>query len=246
MPYPRDLSSIEKEILNWLLPENISAYKPFHDFMQSSQVIGEGRWGEGNLILDKKISSIDLTLGMSPVIAFGECMIGNANLTVSVHDFNVDDQLEVQFSGIFPIPENSAITNKWCYSYWKSGDPCPATQNPIREIILKDRSYSVVFVLAISRTKKVIWLHHAVTGFNQLIPLTAFYDELLRAKHIRDAKLISHPATFFELIDDFSDIQFRKALFEYNKNAKYKVDLTDIVIETEQPKKSILQKLFGK
>lgn len=246
MPYPRDLSSIEKEILDWLLPENISAYKPFHDFVKSSQIIGEGRWGEGNLILDKKISSIDLTLGMSQVIAFGECMIGNETLTISVHDLNVDDQLEVQFSGIFPIPENSIITNKWCYSYWKPGDPCPATHTKIREIEIKDKSNSPLYVLAISKAKKVIWLHHAVNGFNQLIPLTAFYDELLRAKHIRDAKLISHPASFFELINDFSDMQFRKALFEYNKNAKHKVDLAEIVIETEQPKKSILQKLFGK
>jgi hypothetical protein len=245
MPYPRDLSSIEKEILNWLLPENISAYKPFHDFMQSSQVIGDGRWGEGNLILDKKNSTIDLTLGMSQVIAFGEAMIGNETLTISVHDFNVDDQLEVQFSGIFPIPENSNIANKWCYSYWKTGNPCPATQTKLREITIKDKS-SPLYVLAISKAKKVIWLHHSTSGFNQLIPLTAFYDELLRAKHIRDAKLISHPATFFELVDDFSDTEFRKALFEYNKNAKHKVDLTEIVIETEQPKKSILQKLFGK
>src|SRR4051812_6041041 len=98
MPYHRSLSPEEKELLFWLLPENIQGYKPYNEFAKTSEVIGEGRWGEGNLILDKKLSSIDLTLGMPPVVAYGECSVSGQSLSISVHEFNIDDQLEVQFS----------------------------------------------------------------------------------------------------------------------------------------------------
>jgi len=243
--YPRQLTSQESQILSWLLPEHIPAYKPYYDFMQASQIIGEGRWGEGNLILDKKKSSIDPTLSMPPVIAYGECLVEGKQLTNSVHEFNIDDQLEIQFSGLFPIPESLEIKNRWCYSYWKPGDVCPATNTIVKEFVMKNISSDTKYTLAISAAKKVLWLHHSDSGFNQLIPLTPFYDELLRTKHIRDANLISHPATFFEKVDEFSDADCIQALLEYNKKASRKFDASDIVIETAKPKKSIFQKLFG-
>jgi hypothetical protein len=244
--YPRQLLPQEKELLLWLLPEHISAYFPYKNFVQTSQVIGEGRWGEGNLLLDNKISSIDLTLGMPPVVAYGECTINNSPLSISVHEFNIDEQLEVQFSGVFPIPELPVINSKWSYSYWKPGDPCPATQTKVKEIVIRNSSGSIKYILAISAAKKVLWLHHAGSGFNQLIPVTAFYDELLRAKHIRDGALISHPATFFERVNDFTDAEYITALLEYNKKASRKFDSSDIGIEVVFTKKSLFQKLFKK
>ena len=246
MSYPRSLSPIEKELLLWLLPVGTSAYRPFSDFVATSQVIGEGRWGEGNILLDKKLSAIDLTLGMPPVIAYGECDANGIILSISVHDFNIDDQLEVQFSGIYPIPEFALIGNKWCYSYWKPSNVCPATGKPVKKIVIRDKSSTILYVLCVSPEKKVLWLHHANSGFNQLLPLTTFYDELLRTKHIRDANLISHPATFFERINDFSDSEYIQALLEYDKKANRKFDTTGIVVETEVKKKSIFKKLFGK
>jgi len=244
--YPRALSSTEKDLLFWLLPEIIPAYKPYRDFLHNSQIIGEGRWGEGNLILNKKPSSIDLTLGMPPVIAYGECQVNDKQLSISVHEFNIDDQLEVQFSGVFPIPESPEIKNKWCYSYWKPGEVCPATSTKVKEVTIKTFSKETKYVLAISPAKKVLWLHHIHSGFNQLMPVTAFYDELLRTKHIRDANLISHPSTFFDRINDFSDAEYIQALLEYDKKASRKFDASGIVIQTEKPKKSIFHKLFGK
>jgi hypothetical protein len=246
MAYPSALSPEEVELLLWLVPEDIPAYKPYSNFILSSQIIGEGRWGEGNLILDKKISPIDLTLGMPAVVAYGECLINSYPVSISVHEFNVDDQLEVQFSGIYPIPGLPAISDKWCYSYWKPGDLCPATSTNMKEVGVKNISNRIRYTLAISVAKKVLWIHHSQSGFNQLIPVTAFYDELLRTKHIRDAKLISHPATFFERVNDFTDAEYIQALLEYNKKASRKFEASDIVIEAEKPKKSIFHKLIGK
>jgi len=244
MTYPQKLSATEINLLSWLLPENIPAYKPYQDFLQSSQIIGEGRWGEGDLILDRRQSSIDLTLGMPPVVAYGESTINGDQLSISVHEFNIDDQLEIQFSGIYPIPESQESKNKWCYSYWKSGDPCPATGAEVKEIAIKNSFATTLYVLAISPKKKVLWLHHSISGFNQLLPITAFYDELLRTKHIRDPKLISHPTTFFDRIDDFSGDEYTKALLEYNKKASRKFDASDIALEAPKRKKNIFQRLF--
>src|SRR5579872_6313543 len=106
------------------------------------------------------------------------------------------------------IPESSVINDRWCYSYWKPGEPCPATSTAIKQVEVKNISNQVIYTLAISAAKKVLWIHHSLSGFNQLIPVTAFYDELLRAKHIRDAKLISHPATFFDRVNDFTDSEY--------------------------------------
>ncbi len=228
------------------MPEHIPGYKSYCDFLRVSEVIGEGRWGEGNLILDKKHSDIDLTLGMPPVVAYGECTVNSLPLSVSVHEFNIDGQLEVQFSGAFPIPQSPSIGEKWTYSYWHPGDPCPATNTRAKEITIKTNSNSVKYVLAISVAQKVLWLHHEGSGFNQLIPVTGFYDELLRVKHIRDAALISHPATFFEKVNDFTDAEYITALLEYDKKASRKFDSSDIVIESVKAKKSLFQKLFTK
>ncbi|MEP7235818.1 MAG: hypothetical protein ABI778_11045 [Ignavibacteriota bacterium] len=246
MSFPRELSVEEKEFFSWILPESNLAYKAYNQFALTSHAIGEGRWGTGNLLLDNKNSPIDTTLGMPPVIAYGEFLINNIPSSLSVHEYNIDDQLEVQFSGIFPIPDSPLISNKWCYSYWKPGDPCPATGSRLREIAIYNTKSIAIFVLAISAAKKVLWLHDVVSGFNQLIPVTAFYDELLRTKQIRDAALISRPATFFERIDNFSDTEYTLALLEYDKKASRKFESKDIMIGSEQQNKSFFQKLFSK
>ncbi|MEI8134319.1 MAG: hypothetical protein WCH46_04460 [bacterium] len=243
--FPRQASETEIELLRWLLPHSSLGYLPYREFITKAQIIGEGRWGEGDLIFDTKLSTIDRTLGMMPVVSYGEFETNQRAFSISIHDFNVDDQLEVQFSGVYPV-SGSNIKMKWCYSYWKSGDKCPATDSEVREVVIQDNSESIIYVLAISPAKKVLWMHSVQTGFNQLIPITSFYDELLRVKHIRDATLISKPSTFFEQVENFTDDDFKKALLEYNKKANHKFDLSNMLQKSTAPKKSILQKIFGR
>lgn len=245
--YPRALTHVERELALWLLPEEISFYSDYRTPIQTKEVVSEGRWGIGDLLIGARDAYIDLTLGMSQVVAFGECSINGAVLTISIHEPNQDDLVEVQFSGIYPLPDDIIIDNGWSYSFWKPGMNCPATDTELREITLYKTQGEPVFTLAISKANHSLWLHHHASGWNQLIPVTMFYDELLRTKRIRDAALIMKPSTFFEKVDEFQDYEYRTALQEYNNRKGNKLDLNGLVIsETREVKKSFFEKIVGK
>ncbi len=245
--YPRALTHVEREFALWLLPEEISFYSDYRTGIQSKEVIAEGRWGIGDLLIGVRDAYIDLTLGMSQVVAYGECSINGAVLTIGIHEPNQDDLIEIQFSGIYPLLDDIVIDNGWSYSYWKPGMNCPATDTEVREITLYKTFEEPVFTLAISKTNRSLWLHHHISGWNQLIPVTMFYDELLRTKRIRDAALIMNPSTFFEKVDEFQDYEYRTALQEYNNRKGNKLDLNGLIIsETREVKKSFFEKIVGK
>lgn len=245
--YPRALTHVERELALWLLPEELPFYSDYHNVIITKEVIAEGRWGMGDLLIGSRDAYIDLTLGMTQVVAYGECMIGGETLTIGIHEPNQDDLVELQFSGIYPLPDDLVIDNGWSYSYWKPGMNCPATNTEVREITLYRTLEEPVFTLAISKANRSLWLHHHANGWNQLIPVTMFYDELLRTKRIRDAALITKPSTFFEKVDEFQDYEYRTALGEYNNRKGNKLDLNGLIIsETRETKKSFLGKILGK
>ena len=244
--FPRALDKLEVELSNWLLPTESEKYRSYRELITRSQVIGEGRWGSGDLMLAEKVGEIDLTLRMSQVVAYGECIIDSETLTISIHEPNIDDQIEVHFSGIYPLPKNPVVTKRWTYSYWNPGDACPATGKSVRTIPIV-RQNATIYTLAISATQKSLWLHHHSSGWNQLIPVTGFYDELLRTKGIRDAALIMNPKTFFEKCDEFFDNEYRLALIEYNERIGNKIaGLEDIVMQKEMKRKPLLARILGK
>lgn len=245
--FPRALTNVERELVLWLLPEDIAFYDAIRTRVLNDEVVAEGRWGSGDLLIGSRNAYIDLTLGMTQVIAYGECKVAGDTLTIGVHESNQDDLIEVQFSGIFPLPHDIEIESGWSYSYWKPGMNCPATNTELRKVTLLRVDNTPAFTLAISKANHSLWLHHHNTGWNQLIPVTMFYDELLRTKGIRDASLITKPSTFFDKVDEFQDYQYRTALEEYNKRKGGKLELGGLIIsETREQKKSFLGKVFGK
>ena len=215
--FPRQLTDVEREFLYWLLPLEKDGYQKFNEFVQKAIALGEGRWGEGDLMLGPKPAAIDKTLGMEPIIAYGECIMNGQLLTISVHDLNADDQLEAQF-GIYPLPADPTVELGWCYSYWKPGDESPATAEPVREVALPRRDKQEASILVISKSQKSLWLHHP-NGMNRLLPVTGLNDELLRTRGIRDFDQVSNTAQFFTRVDDFSDADVRLAFAEYIKRS---------------------------
>ncbi|HYM19729.1 MAG TPA: hypothetical protein VEW28_01860 [Candidatus Kapabacteria bacterium] len=246
MNFPRSLTNEELNILSWLLPEHSSVYGSLLWNIRSRIVLGEGRWGTGDLVMGSSDMQIDVTLPMTPAIAYGECFVGDETLSVSAHEKNIDDQIEVQFSGVFPISENIDTASGWTYSYWKPGMPCPATGEPVREAALYEASGAIKYTLAISSAKKTIWLHHHASAYNQFIGITAFADELFRTHHIRDADAVMHPASVFTRLSEFTDADLRRALIEYNTFGIRKFDVEGIAREEKVEKKSLLAKLLKK
>jgi hypothetical protein len=246
MNYPRTLTQAELEFIRWLLPDECPVYRGILAGIESGIAVGEGRWGVGDVMVGTPGTDVDRSLGMSAVVAFGECMIGSTELSISIHEPNVDDLTEIQFSGIWPVPEEPTVTSGWTYSYWKPGMPCPATATIVREVVLSDSHLLPLYTLAISEAKRVVWLHHHDSGFNQLLSLTGFADEVFRTHRIRDANMVTHPAKLFERLAEFSDGDLQRAAIEYNKTTSRRFDDSPIAVAPRPVKQSFLGKLFGK
>ncbi len=244
MSFPRSLSHTEAEFIHWLLPDHSSVYVQLAETIRASSVVGEGRWGTGDLMIGTN-TQIDLTLGMMSVVAYGECLIGDQKLTISIHEPNIDDQIEVQFS-IYPLPDNPQVISGWTYSYWKPGMPCPESGNAVREVAMHYKTGAAKYSLVFSPARKALWLFHHDTSYNEVLPITGFMDELLRTHNIREIETISKPAALFEQLDKYSDDDIRRAFWEYAQVANRKFDLSDIVIEEGKSKPSLFKKLLGK
>lgn len=244
MSFPKPLSHTELEFIHWLLPEHSPVYHQLAQMIVASSVVGEGRWGTGDLMIGTN-TQIDLTLGMTPVVAYGECLVGDQKLIISIHEPNIDDQIEVHFS-IYPLPDNPQVISGWTYSYWQPGMPCPDSGSPVREVAMHYRSGGTKYSLVFSPARKALWLFHHDTSFNEVLPITGFMDELLRTHGIREIETISKPTALFEQLDKYSDNDIRRAFWEYAQVANRKFDLSDVVIEEGKSKPSLFKKLLGK
>ncbi len=234
MAFPRPLSLFEAAVVDRLLPEAKLGYAAYREFALTSIVIGEGRWGAGDLILAKVQASIDLTAGMTPVVSFGEIVVllegSQLEVTVTINEPQ-DDQMEVQFSSDASMESlaNVRIANVWSIADWS-----PKKQAAVREINLSDSSHQVRYVFAIDPTRRMLWLHHSASGFNQLIPVTGFYEYLLRSHPPKDKKAPLNARAFFAEVPTLTDEMLRTALLHYNAENR-KFDASMIAIEQAAP-----------
>jgi hypothetical protein len=240
--YPRRLSEREIRRLFYLLPEDIPAYAEYRTKLSSMLVIGEGRFGEGNLVLGHEGDKPDLSYSSLPVFACGQIIYKECRLQISIHEF-FDNKIEVSISNISgdKIPDELTETGKWSYSYWKPGTASPFEGDRLREInIAKTKG---MLVLALSPKNFSVWLYEAKTGLNHIIPVTNFINELLRGNTSVDKSKGINIAYVFENLDKFSDDEFIKAMVQYNKQWR-KVELLDSDAAIGEEKKGLLKKIF--
>jgi len=214
--YPRRLSEKEWSLLEWILPDDRSGYQKYRTLLKSLQVIGQGRWGKGDIILGKPGDKPELTGPMERVYANGVMETDAGKLTISVHEY-VAGQLEVQITNLHDeeIPDDITIHKKATYSTWMPGFSCPFCSNPVREITVN--SDTPVAVLAICTNDKVIWIYDESDGVNHPIPATNFYNELMLYKKIKDPAVALHSKNLFSMLDNHKDEELREAFIRYNK-----------------------------
>jgi hypothetical protein len=242
--YPRKLTERERGWLFYLLPEDISAYADYRTKIDSMFVIGEGRFGEGNLVLGHKGDEPDLSYSSLPVFACGQIEYKECRLQISIHEF-YDNKIEVSISNLSgdKIPPALTEVSKWSYSYWKPGFPSPFANDKLREINIT--KYIGDLVLVLSPANHSIWLYESKTGFNHIIPVTNFINELLRGNTSIDKTKGINIAFVFDNLAKFSNPEFVKALVQYNKQWR-KIELFDSDVAIETPKEGIFKKLFNK
>jgi len=212
--FPRQLTSIENMLLFSVLPENKSGYNSYRNKINNLVITGSGRFSGGNFVLGKEGTKPDLSFPSSPVFAIGTNVYEEGTIDITIHE-ELDEEIEFDISARNQdsLPQNFTEIKKWNYSEWNPGDKAPNDNSFVREIIVVKDEY----VLTIAPEHKKIWLHEYKSGINLLVPLTNFYNELMRGSNIKDASVALNPASFFENIDKFNDEQLVLAFFSYNR-----------------------------
>jgi hypothetical protein len=211
--FPRPLRPKERELLSSVLPADRPGYRSYRHLVEKLMVIGEGRMGEGNLILGVHGDTPTIAGPIRPVIAYGVVETTRERFMVTVRE-EAERQLDVEIvsdSGS-EIPDHFEEKRRWTYSTWGPGLPSPSTGKPIREV-----NISGSIVLAIDRDEHRLWVHDGETGVNHLLPITNYYNELMLRKQIREPQVALRSMLLFEQLDSYSDGDLRGAFLAYNR-----------------------------
>jgi hypothetical protein len=235
--YPRELTQREKNWLFTMLPEDRPGYKNFRNKISNSVVIGEGRFGEGNFILGNKGDEPDYTISSAPVFAVGQIFCDNCTIDVIIHEED-EGQIEVDISTLTgnKPPEKAEMKSYHTYSEWKPGDSAPGDEAQIREVHLVKNE----IVLAIAPSHKKIWVYDNSYMVNHFIPVSNFYNEIMKFDDIKDPKIALDPKRLFNKTNEFSDKEIIAGFISYNKQWK-RISLDYSQFEEKKParKKSI-------
>ncbi len=211
--YPRPLRPKEKELLTSVLPADRPGYRVYRSLVEKLIVIGEGRMGEGNLILGVQGDTPMIAGPIRPVIAYGVIETTRERVSVTVRE-EAERQLDVEIvsdSG-GEVPDHFEEKRRWTYSDWSPGRPSPSTGRPVREV-----NISGPVVLAIDRHDHRLWVYDGESGMNLLLPVTNYYNELMLRRQIREPKVALRSALLFENLDTYSDGDLRGAFQAYNR-----------------------------
>ena len=236
--YPRGLREKERDLLEFVLPEDRSGYRQYREWIASMVVLGEGRRGKGNLVLGTKGDKADVTSPLAPVIGYGVVETTLDRFSITVREY-VGRQIDVEIVSTRgeEVPDHFEEKRRWTYSSWKPGVPSPATGHPLREVVIAGN-----LTLAIAKLEKRLWVYDRASGMNLLIPITNFYNELMLHRAIRDPQTALKSDLFFQNLDSYTDPDLRASFVAYNK-LKRKVEL-EVAPPIEEPK--WLRSLFRK
>lgn len=216
--FPRKLSAREIDWILWMLPENKPGYRKYREMIDDMMVIGYGKFEPDNLILGRQGDKPDEETFFMPVISLGQIEGESAKIQISVHKVN-KNQIQVDIVNLLAdfIPENFDEIRRWSYAYWMPGEVSPATSQPVREVKIFSKTEQNL-ILVVSPSDKKIWLHEIDSGVNHIIPVTNFFNELLRErKEILDRVDGLNINFIFENIDKFSDADINNAFINYSK-----------------------------
>lgn len=263
--FSRKLTNLEKDWLFYVLPADRKGYNVYRKLIEGMLVIGEGRFGEGNYVLGYEGDTPDLSYPSMPMFACGQIICEGKNdlparsaggrgaaqrsnpsnrctIQISIHE-HYDNKIEYSINNLLgeSIPGKLTELKRWSYSYWKPGDPSPFENDNLKEYDLSGKKGELV--LAVSPANRSIWLYDSKKEINHIIPVTNFINELLRGNKAINKKKGIDLNDVFSNLNLFDTEDFKQALLEYNKHWR-KIDLTEFNLDTESPKKSLLNRLF--
>ena len=212
MGYPRALRTKERELLESVLPLERAGYREYRHQIAAMEVIAQGRRGEGDLILGAPGCEPDVVSPLPPVIAFGTVETTQGAFAISIREqYQGQINVEIVSERQQEIPDHFEEKRRWTYSSWSPGAVSPATGGPVREILVNPD-----VTLGFGTRERRIWVYERAGGMVHLIPITNYYNELMRHKQIRDARIALSSANFWNDLDRYSDAELRAAFVTYN------------------------------
>ncbi|HEY6951466.1 MAG TPA: hypothetical protein VI758_03600 [Bacteroidota bacterium] len=239
---PRPLSSLEKELLLWLLPADRPGYREYRPLVESWHVAAKGRRGEGNYILAAEGATIDNDSPLPQVFAYGIVEAENGRIAVTLRERS-NDQLEFEIVNLSgeSLPGILRQGRRWTYSQWLPGQPCPRCGGTLREVTM-NTAKGRRFVLAICSRDERIWVYDGLNGVNHPIPLTNFYNELMLHAKVRDPNVALNSRRLFMDLGTYSDATLSRAFVSYN-SFRTKVVIEDAILTPEDQKMSFFGRL---
>ncbi len=241
-PYPRPLTTRERSWLEWILPADRPGYDQYRALLKELAVIGQGRRGEGEVILGPPGALPDLNPPLGPVLSYGAIETNFGTISVTFRE-PVDGQisLEIVSHRSDRVPEEFEEARRWTYAAWNPGDPCPQCLRPVREVAMR-ATVSGRFVLAVCSFDRRLWVYDEATRVNRLIPVTNFYNEIMLHKNIRDPKIALDSKRFFADLAAYTDADLAHAFRTYNA-LKTKVHVDGVVEPETAERGGILHRL---
>ncbi len=212
MEYPRPLRPKELDLLETVLPVERPGYRALRDRLESMAVLGEGRRGEGDIILGLPGDLPDIVSPLTPVVAYGMVETTLGSFTISVRE-EAGNQINVEIVSARGrgIPDHYEEKRRWTYSWWSPGEVSPATGTSVREVFI-----GAGVTLAFAPAEKRIWVHEQSGGIVRLIPITNYYGELMIRRGIRDPGIALVPSLLWRDLRSFPDEDLLRAFVAYN------------------------------
>ena len=240
--YPRSLTERERAWLEWILPADRPGYARHRSLLEELTVIGQGRRGEGEVILGPPGTTPDLNPPLGPVFSYGAIETNVGTISVTMRD-PVDDQISVEIVSHRSerVPEEFEESRRWTYAGWNPGDPCPQCATPVREAAMRAAGGGR-YILAVCSGDRRIWVYDEATRVNRLIPVTQFYNEIMLHLNIRDPKVALESKRFFADLGRYSDGDLAHAFGTYNA-LKSKVHIEGLVEPETVRRRGVLHTL---
>jgi len=211
------LSSWERDLFTWVLPEERSPYIPYRECVLGWVVASRGMRGDGHIVLTPRGNAADLDMPLPQVFAYGVVETVDGIIAVSIREL-VTEQLDCDLSLLSgeSLPGRGKEIRRWSYSRWNPGHPCPICSGQVREVRLVTPR-GVAGVLAVCSRDERLWVFDSVRGIALPVPLTSFYAELMRVQGIRDPLIALAPHRFFSALESYNDDAMIGAFAQYNK-----------------------------
>jgi hypothetical protein len=202
----------ELDLLETVLPVDRPGYRALRDRLEFMTVLGDGRRGEGDLVLGLPGDLPDSVSPLSPVIAYGMVETTRGAFTISVRE-EAGNKINVEIVSASGrgIPDHYEEKRRWTYSWWSPGEVSPATGTAVREVPI-----GAGVTLAFAPAEKRIWIHERSSGIVRLIPITNYYNELMIHRGIRDPRIALVPSLLWKDLKSFPDEDLLRAFVAYN------------------------------